>query len=110
MDDWKDAWRVWAAVTLVSVPAAALFWFVAGTAACGEELYDTPPGSLGDDFCTTVVQPVVPWIAVAGIPVLVPALGGVVAMQIRSRRLFVAALAAPFVLVTAGTVVALAFS
>jgi hypothetical protein len=106
--DWKDARAWWIVATLASVPASALLWLVGGMAACGGEVYDTPPGSIGDSFCRSVVDPAVPWVSIASIPVWVAAVGGVIAIRLRSRRLLFAALTAPFLIVGAGTIVALA--
>ena len=89
------------------MPASAILWFVGGMAACGGEVYDTPSGSLGDRFCGSVVDPVVPWASIASVPFAIAAVGGLVAIRIRSRRLLLVALTAPFVLVGAGTLVAL---
>jgi hypothetical protein len=90
------------------VPASAFFWFVGGMAACGGEVYDTPSGSLGDRFCGSFVDPVVPWVSIASVPVAVAAVGGLIAIRIRSRRLLLVALTAPFVIVGIGTLAALA--
>jgi hypothetical protein len=87
---------------------SVFLWFVGGTAACGGEVYDTPPGSIGDSFCGSVVDPVVPWISLASVPVWVAVVGGVIAIRMRSRRLLFAALIASFAIVAAGTIAALA--
>jgi hypothetical protein len=94
--------------TLASVPASAFLWFVGGMAACGGEVYDTPPGSLGDRFCGSLVDPVVPWASIAAVPIAVAGIGGLIAIRIRSRRLLVIALTAPFVMAGVGTLAALA--
>jgi hypothetical protein len=76
-----------------------LLWFLGGQASCGEEVYDTPPGSAGDTFCTVLVQPVVPWASLAALPFVLAAIGGFIGIRLRDRRLFLAALIAPFALV-----------
>ena len=43
---------------------------------CGEEDYNTPPGSVGDTLCTTLVHPIIPWASLAAIPFLIAAVGG----------------------------------
>jgi hypothetical protein len=74
----------------------------------GEEVYDTPPGSVGDTLCNGLVEPVVPWASVAAIPVAVAAVGGFIGLRLGRRRLFYFALATPFVLVFGGTLAVLA--
>jgi hypothetical protein len=95
----RAAWGVWAAVTLAAVPASALLWFVGGQAWCGEEVYDTPPGSTGDALCQTLVDPVVPWLVLAALPLAIVVLGGFAGIRLGSKRLFLIALTAPFVVV-----------
>jgi hypothetical protein len=108
MGAWKSERAWWILATLASVPASAFLWFVGGMAACGGEVYETPPGSIGDSFCGSVVDPVLPWVSIASIPVWIAAVGGVTAIRLRSRRLLFVALTAPFVIVGVGTLVALA--
>ncbi len=72
---------------------------VGGNSFCGEEDYDTPPGSIGDALCTTLVHPVVPWASLAAVPVVLAAVGGFVAIRRRKESLFLIAVCAPFVLV-----------
>jgi hypothetical protein len=99
MTDWRKAWAVWAIAVLAALPASAVLWFVGGQAWCGEETYNTPPGSTGDAFCSTLVEPIVPWAALAAVPFLVAAIGGVVAIRLRRPGMFIAAVSAPFVFV-----------
>jgi hypothetical protein len=83
----------------LAVPASVVLWFAGGYAFCGMELYDTPPGSLGDTLCTALVKPIVPWALLASAPFLAAVLGGFVGIRLRNRGLFVLALSAPFVTV-----------
>jgi hypothetical protein len=83
----------------VAVPASALLWFVGGQAWCGEEVYNTPPGSTGDALCETLVDPVAPWLVLAALPLAIVLLGGFAGIRLGSRRLFLIALTAPFVVV-----------
>jgi hypothetical protein len=106
---WRGAWVLWTAVTLLAIPASALLWFVGGTASCGEEVYDTPPGSAGDTLCQTLVEPVVPWLLLAVLPVVIVLGGGFVGIRRRNRRLFAAALTAPLVPVIGGVLATLVF-
>lgn len=106
---WRGAWGLWAAAMLLAIPASVLLWFVGGMASCGEEAYDTPLGSTGDTFCKTLVEPVVPWLVLAALPFVIVLAGGLVGIRRRSRRLFAAALAVPFVLVVVGVLAALVF-
>jgi hypothetical protein len=106
---WRGAWGLWAAVTLLAIPASAVFWFVGGMASCGEEVYDTPPGSTGDTLCQKLVEPVVPWLLLAALPFVIALAGGFVGIRRRNSRLFTAALTAPFVLVVVGVLATLVF-
>ena len=104
MDEWTKARVAWVAAMLVLVPVCAFFWLVGGGAFCGEEVYDTPPGSVGDSLCNALVEPVVPWAAIAAAPFGLAAAAGRVAIRRRDRRLLLVALIAPFVLVAAAVV------
>jgi hypothetical protein len=96
---WWKAWVLWLFAVLAAVPASAVLWFVGAGVSCGEETYDTPPGSVGDALCTRLVEPIFPWASMAAIPLLVVAIGGVIAIRLRRRGLLLAALSAPFVFV-----------
>ena len=89
-------WVIWGVVTLLTVPISFLLWWVGGTARCGEEVYNTPPGSAGDSLCDARVEPVAPWAALAALPTLLAAAGGFAALRLGRRRLFVFSLIAPF--------------
>ncbi len=108
MSGWRGAWGLWAAVTLLAIPASALLWLVGGMASCGEEDYDTPPGSVGDSLCQTFVKPVIPWLLFAALPFGMVLVGGFIGIRRQNRRLFVAALTVPFVLVVIGVFATLA--
>jgi hypothetical protein len=103
------AWGLWGAATLLAIPCSVLLWFVGGMASCGEEVYDTPPGSAGDTMCQALVEPVVPWLLLAALPFAIVLAGGFVGIRRRNRRLFATALTAPFVLVVVGVLAALVF-
>ena len=94
---------------MLAIPASVLLWFVGGMASCGEEVYDTPPGSTGDTLCQTLVKPVAPWLLLAALPFAMVLVGGFVGIRRRNRRLFVAALTVPFVLVVIAVFATLAF-
>ena len=68
-------------------------------AACGEETYDTPPGTVGDSLCQTLVEPVVPWALLAAIPFLLSAAGGAWALREQDRRLLLVSTIVPGLLV-----------
>jgi hypothetical protein len=95
----RAAWGLWAAVTLAAVPASALLWVVGGQVLCGEEDYDTPPGSTGDTLCRTLVDPVAPWLVLAALPFAIVLFGGFAGIHLGNKRLFLIALTAPFVVV-----------
>jgi len=93
---------------VAAVPASAVLWFVEAQSWCGEETYNTPPGSTGDALCTHLVEPIVPWASLAATPFLVAAIGGAVAIRRRRRGLFMAAVSAPFAFVAFAVLTALA--
>jgi hypothetical protein len=103
---WQEARLVWVLATLAMFPASLFLWFVGGTGACGEEVYDTPPGSLGDSMCQALVDPIAPWALLASTPLLIVALGGFVALRRESRGLFVSSIAVPVLLVLGGVATA----
>jgi hypothetical protein len=103
---WQEARLVWILATLAMFPASLFLWFVGGTGACGEEVYDTPPGSLGDSMCQALVDPIAPWALLASTPLLIVALGGFVALRRESRGLFVSSIAVPVLLVLGGVATA----
>ena len=83
---------------MLTVPVSSFLWLVGGTAMCGEEVYITPPGSVGDSLCNALVEPIAPWAALALLPTLLAAAGGFAALRLDRRRLFLFSLIAPFVL------------
>jgi hypothetical protein len=94
----RRMWAIWGVVTFLTVPVSFILWWAGGTAMCGEEVYDTPPGSVGESLCDALVEPVAPWAAVAALPTLVAAAGGFAGLRLRRRRLFFFSLITPFVL------------
>lgn len=97
--DWRRAWVVWVMAMVVAAPASAVLWLVGAGAFCGEEIYDTPPGSVGDTLCNALVKPILPWALLASVPLVAALVGGFIGIRLRSRGLFVLALSAPLVLV-----------
>jgi hypothetical protein len=91
----RDAWIVWAAAIPFAAVASLVLWWVGGQAACGEEDYDTPPGSLGDTFCRNLVEPVLPWAVVAALPFLSVLVVGFVGARAQNKRLLVVAVVGP---------------
>jgi hypothetical protein len=71
----RQSWALWIVVTSATVPASAWLWLIGGMSTCGEEVYDTPPGSVGDTLCSALVRPVAPWALIASIPTLLAADG-----------------------------------
>jgi hypothetical protein len=104
----REARVIWVLATLAMFPASLFLWFVGGTSACGEEVYDTPPGSLGDAMCQALVDPVAPWALLASTPLVIVALGGFIALRRENRRLFVLSIAVPVLLILGGVLVATA--
>ena len=100
MTGWWKAWALWLFAVLAAVPASAVLWFVGAGSWCGEETYDTPPGSAGDALCTRLVEPIVPWASLAAIPFLVVLIGGFVAIRRRRPGLFLFAVSAPFAFIS----------
>jgi hypothetical protein len=98
----RSAFAVWAAAVGVLIPLSFAFWWVGGMAACGEEVGDTPPGSLGDRGCNALVQPVLPWIVISVIPLAMAVVLGVIALRRDNRRLLATAIALPFLLIVGG--------
>jgi len=99
----RDLRLGWTLATLAMVPASIVLWLVGGMTACGEETYNTPPGSVGDSLCEGLVRPVLPWALVASIPFVLGLVGGLAAMRCGDRRLLLAATAVPPALFVLGT-------
>ena len=108
MSDRREVWTVWVVAALAAAPASIVLWFVGGQSWCGEEVYDTPPGSVGDTLCSTLVEPVLPWALLAALPFVLVVAGGLIALHRRDGRLFALAIALPFVFVAAVVLAALA--
>ncbi|HEY3070146.1 MAG TPA: hypothetical protein VGJ34_07500 [Gaiellaceae bacterium] len=90
----------WSLVMIAMLPGSAFLWFVGGVGACGEDAGDSPPESLGDQLCTTFVEPVAPWASLAATPLALGLVAGLVAIARRHRLLLVfATIAPPFLLV-----------
>jgi hypothetical protein len=88
---WEPARQLWYVALGASLLASAFLWLIGGYSACGMEVYDTPPGSLRDSFCSNFVEPVAPWASLAALPFALALLGGVVGLRRRSRRLLAVA-------------------
>ena len=108
MMDSRRAWRLWLVVTLSTVPVSLSLWWIGGVSICGEEVYDTPPGSAGDTVCTALIHPIVPWALIAASPTLLVVVGGVIGIRRRHRDLFRLALVAPFFVAVVGILASLA--
>jgi ABC-type Na+ efflux pump permease subunit len=101
----RDLRLGWTLATLAMIPASIVLWLVGGMAACGEETYDTPPGSVGDSLCEGLVRPVLPWALLASIPFVLGLAGGLAAMRRGDRRLLIAATAVPPALFVLGILI-----
>jgi|SRR5436190_6452736 len=88
-------WILWVFATAGSVVVSYVVWWLWGMAFCGEEVYDTPPGSTGDALCGALVDPVWPWALVAAVPALLTLLGGFLGLVLRRPRLYSLSLVAP---------------
>jgi len=76
-------WALLVVVTVATIPASAFIWLIGGMSMCGEEAYNTPPGSVGDSLCGALVEPIAPWATLAAIPTILVAVGGVLAIRRR---------------------------
>jgi hypothetical protein len=90
---WPLARAVWIVLILASLPASALVWFVGAVSFCGTDT--TEPGAFGDWACGALVRPVVPWVAVAAIPLAILVVGGLMAVRREDWRLFAISVLAP---------------
>jgi hypothetical protein len=86
---------LWLGGTAGSIPASYFVWWFWGASACGEEAYDSPPGSTADAFCQALVRPAWPWAVLAATPALLALVGGFVGLVLRHRGLFAFSLIAP---------------
>jgi hypothetical protein len=102
MRDRRSAFAGWLVAVVALVPASVALWWIGGMAACGEEVYDTPPGSFGDRVCATLVKPVVPWAALTAVPLAVALVVGAIALRGGNRRLLQVAIAVPILLIVGG--------
>jgi hypothetical protein len=91
-------WVLWLLCSVATLPVSYVVWWFWGMGFCGEEVYDTPPGSTGDALCSALVKPVWPMALVAAIPTMIALVGGFVGLRLRNRRLFRLSLVAPFAL------------
>jgi hypothetical protein len=89
-------WVWWVLGTVATLPVSYVVWWFWGMGFCGEEVYDTPPGSTGDTLCGALIEPVWPWALVASTPTLLALVGGFTALVRRKRRLLMLSLLAPF--------------
>jgi hypothetical protein len=100
---------LWAAAIPFAAVASLVLWWVGGQAACGEETYDTPPGSIGDTFCRDLVKPILPWGVLAALPLLTVLLVGFLGARAQSRALVAVAVAAPLAAAILSVVALVAF-
>lgn len=91
-------WALWVLGTVATLPVSYLVWWFWGMSFCGEEVYNTPPGSSGDALCSALIRPVWPWALVASTPTLLALVGGIVGLRLRNPRVFNFALLAPLAL------------
>lgn len=91
-------WGLWVLGTVATLPVSYLVWWFWGMSFCGEEVYNTPPGSSGDALCSALIRPVWPWALVASTPTLLALVGGIVGLRLRNPRVFKFALLAPLAL------------
>jgi hypothetical protein len=54
--------------TFGSLLVSYFVWWFWGMGFCGEETYDSPPGSTADALCQALVRPVWPWALLAATP------------------------------------------
>lgn len=99
---WEPARQTWYVALAASLLGSGFLWMTGGYSACGMEVYDTPPGSLRDSFCNTLVEPVVPWASLAALPFALSLLGGVVALRRGSGWLLTIATWLPLALAVSG--------
>jgi hypothetical protein len=88
-------WVLWAVGSIGSVAVSYFVWWFWGSGFCGEEAYDSPPGSTGHALCRAFVDPVWPWALVAAIPTIVALVGGCLGLVLRRPRLYRFSLVAP---------------
>jgi|SRR5438067_4749902 len=91
-------WVLWLFCTVATLPVSYVLWWFWGSAFCGEDAIDTPPGSTGDALCHALIRPVWPWALVSSTPTLVALTGGFIGLRLRNPRLFRFSMAAPFAL------------
>jgi hypothetical protein len=100
-------WALLVVVTVATIPASAFVWFIGGGSMCGEETYNTPPGSVGYSLCGALVEPIAPWATLAAIPTILVAVGGVLAIRRGRAYLLMVFLGSVYLL---ALLVALAFT
>lgn len=88
-------WLLWIVGTVGSIFVSYLVWWFWGMSFCGEEDYDSPPGSTGYALCRALVHPVWPWALVSAIPTVLALVGGLLGLVLRRPRLFRFSLLAP---------------
>ena len=88
-------WALWVVGTIGSVVVSYLVWWFWGMGFCGEEGYDTPPGSTGDRLCQALIHPVWPWALVSAVPTIITLVGGCLGLVLRRPRLYSLSLLAP---------------
>ena len=91
-------WLLWVAGTFGSLIVSYFVWWFWGMGFCGEETYDSPPGSTADALCQALVRPVWPWALLAATPTMLALGGGLLGLVFRLPRLFGFSLVAPVVL------------
>ena len=84
-------------IVLIAMGLYATFhvWFGGAYWLCGT---DTTYAAFGEDACDALVEPMVPWAAIAATPLLILVVGGRIALRRQDRRLFAVSLIVPTVL------------
>src|ERR1051325_2877302 len=76
-------WALWFVGTVGSVAVSCLVWWFWGQSFCGEEAYDSPPGSTRYALCPALVDPVWPWALLSAIPTILTLVGGCLGLVLR---------------------------
>ena len=88
-------WLLWIAGMGGSVVVSYVVWWFWGWGFCGEDAYESPPGSTGRALCEALVHPVWPWALVSATPALLAFVGGLLGIVLRKPHLFGFSLVAP---------------
>lgn len=95
----SEAWVAWVVATVAMFPVAGFLWLIGGYGFCGTDTTD--PGPIGDAACRALVEPIAPWATIAAAPLISVGVLGFIALRRRNKRLFILAIAAPYIAVVA---------